>query len=148
MTTDYFARTSSLASSGFQGQLTLSQDGHVRLRFDVLKKVNLIHLISGFDLDGNTPLEASGARLSPICGFTEWISDTRPALTLGWDWEFAAREGRLQCTRLDDPRSNIMLYDAQREDLGMLQTARLLGELVDDLDWQDPVMAMIREHSG
>jgi hypothetical protein len=118
---------------------TLSEDGYVRLTFESFCNLPLFHLLSGLDED-NPVSSSEGAILTVISGYTEWISTTTPAITLGWDWQLTASRGQPRCVRISEPRSNIMLLDAQRRDLGAVKTARLLETTIDRLSWQDAVI--------
>ena len=122
--------------------ITLSQDGYVRMLLKTLESVPLAHLVSG--LDDDTPiLPQEGASLTPISGYTEWLSITTPAITLGWDWQMDTSQGCPQLVRMDAPRSNIMLVDVMQRDLGITTTLKLLEALVDKLDWQAVVQSHI-----
>ncbi len=118
----------------------LSEDGYVRLRFSGLESIHLIHLVSGLDED---PPETvfSGAISTAITGYTEWISDTTPTITIGWDWEMGMNPIALK--RTGEPRGNIMLADARMADLGPTKTAALLELFVDTLPWQIEVIDYI-----
>jgi len=117
-------------------------DGYLRLSLTQFRRTALRHLWSGLEAE-EEPVEPGGARVSAICGYTEWVSDTRPALSVGWDWRLGALEGRAWCLREGDPFSNIMLIDARRRDLGPDRTARLLGLAVDRCAWQAATLAAV-----
>jgi hypothetical protein len=120
----------------------ISADGYLRFKFAGLRQVPLVHLLSRLDEDG--PASPGVAALeTAITGYTEWISTETPRITLGWDWQLnlACRPFRIQ--RINLPRSNIMLIDAARADLGPSETAILLAALIDELAWQDQVQAEI-----
>ena len=94
--------------------LTVSPDGYVRLTVTAFRAIPLSHLLSELDADVNLPPStASGACLASIVGYTEWASQTTPALSLGWDWRIATTAGRVRYEREGEVRSNIMLVDAQ-----------------------------------
>jgi hypothetical protein len=120
----------------------ISADGYLRLKFPGLRQVRLVHLLSRLDEDG--PASPGVAALATaITGYTEWVSTENPGITLGWDWQLnlACRPFRVQ--RINLPRSNVMLVDAVRADLGPDQTAVLLAALIDELAWQAEVEAQI-----
>jgi hypothetical protein len=105
-----------------------------------LRAVRLTHLLSELDADINPPPSGvSGACLASIIGYTEWASQTQPALSLGWDWRIATHGGRVRYERQGEVRSNIMLMDARRRDLGAPATGMLLCVVVDVLDWEQAV---------
>ena len=66
---------------------------------------------------GSCPCEAGllqcGSQTT-ITGYTEWLAQGQLALTLGWDWELsAAQDGLTAPKRLELPRTNISLMNAQ-----------------------------------
>jgi hypothetical protein len=97
----------------------------------------LQHLISGFDED--MPADsAMAAVVTAITGYTEWVTMTTPAITLGWDWQLDTAS-TLQLIRVSEPRCNVMLLDSARNDLGYAKTCALLEVYIDRMDWQSPV---------
>lgn len=119
----------------------VSEDGYIRLGFSRLESVNLVHLISGLEEEspGNT---ACGATSTAIIGYTEWISNTVPAITLGWDWQMETSGNPVSLRRISEPRSNIMLKTGNR-DMGPARTAALLEIYIDGLGWEDDVLKYI-----
>jgi len=126
---------------------TVSDDGYIRLSFGELQSVNLRHLISGLDEDMPTDISA-GAVIAMITGFTEWITPKSPAITIGWDWKMHVAHNRVQLQRVGDPRSNIMLQDKDRVDVGPTKTALLLEVWIDTLDWESQVQKYIDINYG
>ncbi|MGA8343484.1 MAG: DUF4902 domain-containing protein, partial [Candidatus Sulfotelmatobacter sp.] len=61
------------------------------------------------------------------------------ALSLGWDWRIATSGCRVRYVREGEVRSNVMLVDARRRDLGALATEVLLCVTVDTLGWEQAV---------
>jgi len=123
--------------------ITLSLDGYVRMTFEQFQQVTLSHLISGLDEDMPAELP-QGATVSVISGYTEWVSDTIPTISIGWDWVLqASHHGDRYYQRSSDPRSNLMLIDAKQIDIGPIKTAVLLGKAIDDFEWQNTVEQFI-----
>jgi hypothetical protein len=119
------------------GALRLSADGYVRLNLAALRAVQLTHLLSELDADMQTAhCRASGASAASIVGFTEWVSHTTPALSLGWDWRIATIAGQVRYERDGEVRSNVMLINARGRDMGETATGVLLCVAVDGLRWQ------------
>jgi hypothetical protein len=127
-------------TSGERAPLAVSADGYVRLTVTALRAIALTHVLSELDADIHLPPStASGACLASIAGYTEWASQTTPALSLGWDWRIATTGGRVRYQREGEVRSNVMLLDARRRDLGALATGMLLCVAVDSLGWEQAV---------
>lgn len=135
------SRRQSLSAEG--SRFAVSEDGYIRLLFAELQVVHLFHLISG--LDEETPTASfDGATSTAIRGYTEWVSHLTPAITIGWDWQMEADHHYILLRRIGEPRSNIMLLDANRKDFTQLKMVALLEAFVDALKWQTEV----REHIG
>jgi hypothetical protein len=123
--------------------LAVSADGYVRLTRTRLRQLSLVHLLSGLDLEGEPCCRGSGACVTNITGFTEWVTQTEPALSIGWYWQLDALQRTYQ--RVAYPYSNIMMIDGHRRDFGHQTTAILLGGEIDSLPWQTVVERHIRE---
>jgi hypothetical protein len=121
-------------------QIALSADGHVRLTLDTLLTIRFSHSMSGVYEDTSI-LTGEGARLSATYGYTEWVSTTKPLLSLGWDWQLGVSQATLQYSysRIDCPYSNIMIVDEQLRDLGAPKTVALLESIIDLMRWQTEV---------
>jgi hypothetical protein len=120
-----------------------SDDGYLRLSPSRMRAIPLTHLISGLDADC-AGAGSVGATLAEVAGYTEWISLTIPALSLGWDWMLESSDRELRYLRVGEPRSNIMLLDHHGRDLGYLPTSVALALFVDEFSWQDTVAGFVR----
>ena len=118
--------------------IILSEDGYVRLAPETFSSIPLVHLLSGLD-DDSPVLHSEGASLARISGYTEWVSSTTPAITVGWDWGLDVSQGQPRYVRLGAPRSNTMLVDPMQRDFGPAKTSMLLGVAIDALVWQEEV---------
>ena len=123
--------------------LTIFPDGYMRLTVEELRQISLVHLLSGLDED-NPALLQGGATFSEITGYSEWVSTTSPAISIGWDWMLqSSQAGAVYYERASDPRSNLMLIDTQQRDLGPAKTATLIGKVVDKIVWRSVVQDYI-----
>lgn len=123
-----------LDSSATFNMLSVSNDGYIRLSFVDLQTISLIHLISGLDEDSPTTIPG-GATPTEIMGYTEWVSSTAPAITIGWDWQMDADHNHILLRKISEPRNNIMLQDSTGMDVGPAKTLILLEAFIDALDW-------------
>lgn len=121
--------------SAGEPMIILSEDGYVRLTLETFLSTPLVHLLSGLD-DDNPIVSQGGASLARISGYTEWVSTTTPAITIGWDWELSVLQGHALYVRLGAPRSNAMFVDAMQHDLGSAKSTLLLVTTIDALAWQ------------
>ncbi|WCE93258.1 DUF4902 domain-containing protein [Acidithiobacillus ferriphilus] len=127
------------------GFMRLSPDGYVRLTPEQFQAIPMVHLLSGLDPDEPLPLH-EGASQTDISGYTEWVSETAPVITLGWDWRMeGASAGQARYLRTGLPRSNIMLVDNLRQDLSPANTAKLLEAAIDKTAWQVAVQRQIMD---
>jgi len=116
--------------------ITISPDGYMRLTFEEFQQIPLVHLMSGLDED-NPDLLQEGAVFAEITGYTEWVSTTMPAISIGWDWKFQfSQSEEYYYKRSSKPRSNIMLIDVQQRDLGPSKSDTLIETIVDQIGWQ------------
>ncbi len=124
--------------------LTLASDGYVRLSMATLQSLPLTHLISALDeYDGETHA-GEGATAAFICGYTEWVSNTVPVVSIGWDWQLQCLSPKTTFMRVGEPRSNVMLTDPSGRDIGAEKTATWLEIIIDELEWQGEVDRAIR----
>lgn len=124
--------------------LKVSADGYIRLSFAELQKIRLEHLLSGLD-DNDVAVLAGSATRAAITGYTEWLSIVTPQISIGWDWEMEFAQGAVRLRRVGAPRSNVMLQDSDKRNLGH-EKSLLLQELrIDEMDWQSIVMEQIKQ---
>lgn len=119
--------------------LAISGDGHIRLRLAELKGIHLKHLVSGLDEDIQGAAHL-GALHTTISGYTEWVSETTPAISIGWDWQM---HGAARLLRIGEPRSNLLLQDVHHIDMDYFKSATFLEAFVDTLEWQAVVLRQI-----
>lgn len=124
--------------------MTLSDDGLIRLTLETLRTIPFTHLLSGLDVHDGSPPICEAASLDPISGYTEWLSTTSPAITLGWDWWLDISAMPPVYTPIGEPRSNVMIVDAQHRDLGRRRSDAALGMLISTWSWQATVEQHIR----
>jgi hypothetical protein len=115
--------------------LVLSVDGYVRMMFAAFQQVEMVHLFSGMDED-RPSADGAGANFSSITGYTEWISNSVPAITIGWDWKLTGVQGTACFIHAGVPGSNLMFLDQYSHDLGSEQTRQLLVSWLEDFNWQ------------
>ena len=120
--------------------LSVSPDGYIRLALEQFQSLPLVHHISGMDEHGEEHTSAT-----TLTGYTEWTSQGRPAITLGWDWQMVSDGAQPTLRRINEPRSNLMLMDPSRiRDLGQEKTTVLLIDYVDKIVWQGGAMACLK----
>lgn len=110
--------------------LSLSADGYVRLWAGRLAQIALTHLCSGRDADSSLDRvnQPNGAG---VCGYTEWVNEGQPVISIGWDWHLSAVQNVQRCVRSGLPCSNVMLVDSQGNDIGPDSTSLYLAHWLD-----------------
>lgn len=85
-----------------------------------------------------------GAVFADCTGYTEWVSNTSPVISIGWDWVFQHSQiGGAGYKRVSKPKTNLMLVDMQQCDLRSFKTAALVERIIDEIDWQKVVQNWI-----
>lgn len=120
----------------------MSDTGYIYLTFSQLQDVCLVHLISGMDEDAD-PGQLDAAVATSITGYTEWISEGKVSITVGWDWQMRPDEKTVRLFRVSAPASNLMLQNASGIDLGPKKTTILLETFIDGINWQTEALKYI-----
>lgn len=125
--------------------MNVSPDGCIRLTLEALLSMPLTHLMSGIDdtLPNDTHVCGQSTSLS---GFTEWLSATEPAITMGWDaaLDTTSAVGPLW-VRVGLPRTNVRLINADATDMDWHRNLQVLATVVDALPWQAEISRAIAE---
>jgi hypothetical protein len=128
--------------------LAISPDGYIRLSLANVSAMPFLHLFSEVNDDLleelQLQLQAVPARLA---GFSEWKSNTSPAISIGWGWFIHSRTNRV-CLAPDGVRSNVMLIDALGYDLGALKTSNLFCSWLSNFEWQHFVSSKLRRSNS
>jgi hypothetical protein len=122
-------------------QPRLSSDGYIRLPFDQLSKLRFIHV--GSDLDSHILADLKAQAVPATqAGFSEWVSDTTPPITVGWRW-FVHSSAKRVLQAPEAINSNVMLTDLKGYDLGPVITANLMNTWLAIHDWQNDVSTVL-----
>jgi len=128
--------------------MRLSCDGLLRLSIDELLSLHIEHLLSGVDS------EVAGAhflsvkqcgRETVISGYTEWVSASSPAVSIGWDWhlQLSMSQQPFRWKRIGPPRTNVMLVYSAGGEAGWAKNLELLSTVVDALPWQNRLLLAV-----
>jgi hypothetical protein len=121
---------------------TISSDGYIRLPLNDLSTLPFIHLASDSDSDFLAELQAQTIP-ALAAGFSEWMSETTPAISVGWGWYIHSPSRRLLLAP-DAVRTNVMLTDIYGYDLGPTVTSNLFGSWLTIYDWQRAVSVALK----
>lgn len=122
----------------------LRPNGLVLLSSVELDEVVFIHLTSALD-EAEFDSVAHCGSATVITGYTEWITQGRFPLTIGWDWKLSAeRETSLLPERLGLIRTNICLTSSEGHRLDWEHNLRQLSRWIDkQLVWVPTVMEQL-----
>jgi hypothetical protein len=122
-------------------KITLSLDGFIRITQKSLSLITLHHLDSGLYVDSKPHYNG----LCNIRGYTEWISNSTPTVSLGWDWELIQPSTSIEYKLDNLPFSNLILIDADDKDIERLSCLKLLRNKIHTLAWTPLVHRSITE---
>ena len=123
---------------------SVSPDGYIRLRLASLDALSFIHLYSESDSGFLKELPSQTVRVR-CAGFSEWVSDSNPTISIGWGW-FIHNDSERMLLAPDGVRSNVMLIDMHGYDLGPQKTASLFGTWLNAFEWQPAVNMALNEN--
>jgi len=131
-----------LAAGGKDIPVTLTDNGLVLVAISELMQVPFKHLVTSLDEEqGNS--QSNCGRAASITGYTEWLSETQPYLSVGWDWVVDEREQGSSAWRLGSPRTNVNLVSNDGQVLQWEASLEKLGQLIDILlPWQQAVQTL------
>jgi Domain of unknown function (DUF4902) len=122
--------------------MELTESGLVLVAVPELVMVPFKHLVTSLDEDHFDKTLDCG-RVINISGYTEWHSEERPLLTMGWDWVLDDHGRGAVPWRSGLPRTNANLITAQGKPLDWIANLETLGRLIDALfPWQCNVFVM------
>lgn len=112
------------------------------MTFESFQQLQMVHLCSGID-DDRPIASGAGAHASTITGYTEWLSRTEPAITIGWDWEVIGVRGKARLIQTGTPGRNLMFVDQNDRDLGTAQTTAMLVDWLNTFHWQTDALIAV-----
>ncbi|GAA3928407.1 DUF4902 domain-containing protein [Litoribacillus peritrichatus] len=122
--------------------LTLSQDGYIRVTQSVLKTIALKHLDSGI-YDDPVAIHHNQNITCEVTGYTEWISETIPLLSIGWDWKLDYKKQSLAYVMTGNPYSNVIVQDNNFSDLDQYDSLNFLSDLINKIEWSSQISTLI-----
>lgn len=127
----------------YSSELTLGEDGYVRLTFQDLLTADMQHISSDIYINTNRYSNATDCS-EGIEGYTEWISRGSPGISIGWDWSFTYNNKRPVYTITGKPFSNLQLVDKNLNDIEFEENLYLIKSYACMLDWERIVDGCIR----
>lgn len=125
----------------------VTNDGYVRLTMKCFQALKLRHMLSDLYFASSNSSRKTDT-VDQIEGFTEWVSNTHPIVSLGWDWILDTNQNPPLYKRWGLPYSNIMLIDNSKADLDIKENERLITSIIDQLNWEDQVLNYINNSYG
>ena len=121
---------------------TVSPDGYVRMTYDLLQKEVFQHFDSGLYLEQQNST-ITNDKASEMCGYTEWITEGTPQLSMGWDWKFQHSATVPSFVMVGLPYTNILIQKDNFEDLSQQASLGLLSQHIESLNWSAPLLRHI-----
>ena len=122
--------------------MKLTENGLVLVAVADFMQISFNHLLTALDEEPRDQQSDCG-RVAHITGYTEWLSDGYPQLTVGWDWILDERGQGHAPNRLGPPRTNVKLIDLDGQVLPWDANLQKLGQLIDaHLPWQQTVSGL------
>lgn len=127
--------------------MRISSDGLIHLSLDELLSIPMSHLVSGVDLEDCEKISTCG-KVAYISGYTEWVSNRAPIISIGWDWRLCLTSSGPLWVRAGLPRANVMLTNADVSNVGWENNFEILATVVDALPWRERLLHAVAERYG
>ena len=120
--------------AGHPEALSVSNDGYVRITKHAMSMIPMKHLDSGL-FAPSILLNSEVDGTCEISGYTEWISETAPSISIGWNWtlNYLSYPHAYEITGL--PYSNVLLLDEYSRELSEIASLKALARIVDKTPW-------------
>ncbi len=121
-----------------------ASDFYVRSGELNFQRVLLRHVQSELELtsEPNPSRDSEGASASVLCGCSEWVTESDPPITAGWDWTVTP-SGDVLLNR-HSVRTNLMLIDESGNDLGHVVSIAAVVRRIEQLPWQRCALWVLR----
>ncbi len=80
-----------------------------------------------------------------MAGYTEWISETAPLISIGWDWKLDCIKQPIMYSMTGFPYSNLIVQDNNFMDLDQHESLDYLSKIVNNLNWQGQLLTLITD---
>ncbi len=119
-------------------------DYYVRVRAVHFQCAALRHIrseVEGTDAEGLSRAW-EGASASALFGSSEWVTESDPPVSLGWDWMLTT-SGDVLMNR-HSIRTNLMLVDHDGSDLGHTVSIETVVRTIENFAWQRHVLLALQ----
>lgn len=126
---------------------TASMDYRVKVDLDFFKNVVFTHLYSAAHAEPEE-LHFQGGVITAITGYTEWVSQVSPVLSIGWDWELRYENANCQYVKIGPVFSNIAFHmdeNLQNEIDEEEYVQRQLDNKIAEIDWNEKILQSITQ---
>lgn len=119
--------------------IVLLDSGVICVRSTALSSIVFTHFHSQFEeLFFNE--EKSGWNKNIETGSTEWVSVSKPTISVGWDWELRWHSGAQRLDRLESYRSNLKVVDERDVEVDVLTVEAMLTTVFRQCRWESTVL--------
>jgi len=114
-------------------QLSISEFGRIQISAPLLNTLTFFHLESGVYSSRLHDGQIRSSRTN-IDGYTEWLSDSTPQITVGWDWMLLPYGG-YRISKIGSYFSNLQLVGESGEPLNSEASEHILEHFFESLNW-------------
>ncbi|MBK5142650.1 DUF4902 domain-containing protein [Budviciaceae bacterium BWR-B9] len=124
-----------------------SVDYRIKVDLDFFKNVEFTHLYSAAHAEPEDLRFQEGV-LTAITGYTEWVSQISPVLSIGWDWELRYENANCQYVKIGPVFSNIAFHmdeNLQNEMDEEEYVQQLLDSKIAEIEWSEKILQSITQ---
>ncbi|WP_159566274.1 DUF4902 domain-containing protein [Budvicia diplopodorum] len=127
------------------GNTFLKQDFRINISADFFRDLELVHLYSAaYEEPRSTHF--SGGIETVINGYTEWVSESSPIVSIGWDWELRYENSICRYVKTGPAFTNIAFlldeYEGLTED-EEVYTQMLIDHKISLIGWESKILQNI-----
>ncbi len=79
--------------------------------------------------------------ITELAGYVEWVSDTQPALSIGWDWSIVHGQYTLQ----GEPYVNFIIQSQDGKDFDSVACITNVTEFISQQKWRNALIQFLND---
>ncbi len=108
-----------------------------------LYDLTLIHLFSDLHLEASPQDHIDGP--CNLTGYTEWVSETTPVISISWDWEVNYHLSKKMMSVSGLPFTNITLTHDGELPMTEDDSLNAIRDWIESFSWQETVSELIKQ---
>lgn len=125
----------------------ITTDFRIKVHLDFFENLEFVHLHSA-PYEEPVSERPLGGILTVINGYTEWISNISPVISIGWDWELCYRNAICEYVKTGPAFSNIAFHskDLVHPILNEEEQMQyLLDKKIAQIGWENKILQYITQ---